>query len=406
MEKFSKKKINAEHISDNDQGIKISTLIKLIEDSPLATELLSLMNIDAIKDEFISIPGAQTLVHVQKTIKKAFRKEDLKSILDNISLYNGDEFTINFNNLKSSDYLSELKLTNISTIPIYSASRSFFSELYQMDKYASKLIDSGRKAIVEENLKMLKKVHKVSKKYRLLHDLEDGTFYLRAIISTNKYYNYDNNVALVIGLLTLHEEMKKTGIIYSLKSCEYNESFIRMFFESSDINDLKSIGRVKNIVEISNDEIKREALKFYGGCSITFGGSDHSKNELFIRPQDVKSKILSVKHSQLPETALKELTNMENAHTVHSEIFNDISKIVNIKEPEQIKFLVKKKVENAKSEDIKRHRIELLRTLNASADNIMQLLTIFSKIELLADQDIEASEYLRFIIYQALIEGN
>jgi hypothetical protein len=405
MEKFAKKRIIANQISDSDKGIKISTLIKLIDDNDLAKTLLGLMDIDSIKDEFIPIAGAQTLVHIQKTIKDTYKKDDLKSSLNNISLYAKDEFTINFNDLKSSDYLQGLKLKNIATIPIYSARREFFSNLYQMDKYAGRLIDAGQKGIVEENLKMIKAVHTVSKRYRLLHDKAEDIFYLRAIISMKNYHDYDNNVAVVMGLLALHQEIKKTGIIYSLKFCEYNESFIKMCFDSTDINDLASIGRVKNLVEISNDEIKREALKFTGVCSIMFGGPENTNNELFIRPQEVKSKIIAIKHNQVPETALKEFGNIDKAQEVHAQIFDDISKIAKIKKPEQIKFLVRKKVENAKNDEVKRYKQSILNELNNSVSNIIQLLTMFSKIELLASEDIEASDYLKFVIYQALIEN-
>ena len=89
---------------------------------------------------------------------------------------------------------------------------------------------------------------------------------------------------------------------------------------------------------------------------------------------------------------------------MHKSLFDDISKIANIKEPEQIKFLIKRKVEKAKSEEIKRYKGEILRELNNSVSNVIELLNVFKKIELLASEDIETTEYLRFIMYQVLIE--
>lgn len=75
-----------------------------------------------------------------------------------------------------------------------------------------------------------------------------------------------------------------------------------------------------------------------------------------------------------------------------------------IKSPEQIKFLLKRKVESAKGDSIKRYKKQILDTLNESTSNIIQLLTLFKKIELIANEDIDAIEYIRYIVYQALID--
>ena len=309
------------------------------------------------------------------------------------------------NALEQNKYFVSLGTKQINTVPIYSATNDFFSELYQMEKYASKLIKDGYKDIVEANLRMLKGIQTLTKKFRILHDREEDNFYLRAIISLSSYFNYDNNIAIVISLLALHEEMKKYDIKYRLKVCEYNESFISMFFESSKAKELQNIGYVRNLIEVSNDEIKREALKFNGVCYISFKDSNNIDNELFIiRPQEIKSRILSIKHNVLPKTAIEELSHISDAGNIHTSLFEDIATITQIKSPEQIKFLLKRKVESAKGDSIKRYKKQILDTLNESTSNIIQLLTLFKKIELIANEDIDAIEYIRYIVYQALID--
>ena len=106
----------------------------------------------------------------------------------------------NFNNLASNRYFETLGISNICTAPIYSARNDFFSELYQMDRYATQLIQNGYRDIVEMNWERLKQVTSFKKNYRILHDLEDNDFSLRAITSTKQYHNYDNNIAIVIAL--------------------------------------------------------------------------------------------------------------------------------------------------------------------------------------------------------------
>ena len=53
---------------------------------------------------------------------------------------------------------------------------------------------------------------------------------------------------------------------------------------------------------------------------------------------------------------------------------------------------------------MKRYKKQILDTLNESTSNIIQLLTLFKKIELIANEDIDAIEYIRYIVYQALID--
>lgn len=404
IKKFERKSISKRDIALLDEGINVRELLGILENKKLPNLLCKLLNTESILDDFIKIKGAKTLVDTQKKLNQKFHKEDLESRISDVSLYNDKAFSINFNNTKDNAYFQSFNLNQISTIPIYSAQREFFSELFQMDRYAARLIKGGHRSILLENLKMLQKVHKAPKKYRILHDKDDNLFYLRGIISMQNYNNYDNNLTIVIALITLHKEMKKLNVEYSLRLCEYNESFIRMFFESTENKQLASIGIVKSIVEVSNDEIRREALRFSGVCLIEFSHNGESNNELYIRPKEIKSKILSIGHNRTPITAINELAQIDNASSVHSNIFNDILKIKDIDEPETIKFLVKSKVEALRNDEIKRVQKQMLKELSNTASNIIQLLTIFSKIELLSEKDIEASEYVRFIIYQALIE--
>jgi len=406
MENFKKKSIYSEQFPESDSGVKVASLIPLISENEFYNELKELLRIDEYFEDFIEIPGANTLINAIQVINQKFKKTDFVSDFKNISLYNDNDFSINFNNISDNSYLENLGTKTISTTPIYSASRDFFSGLFQMDRYASKLIAKGYRSIINKNLELLKQITNNKRKYRILHEIKENKFYLRAIVSTGNYYNYDNNLAIVMGLLTLHNEMKKTGVIYKLKTCEYNESAIRMFFESSEIHKLDNIGNIRNIVEISNDEIKREALRFSGVCTIEFEDRNKNKNEIFIRPKDVKSKILSIKHNQLTDTAIKELAKIENAKEVHDELIDDITKIQKIKEPEQIKFIFKNKVEKTRRDEFQKYKKDILSLLNKKVDNIIELLEVFSKINLVAVGDIEVKEYLRYIMYEALIERN
>lgn len=404
MAKFSKKSIPFDPKTNQDDGVKVSELIGLTGDNRIGAELLKRMDVDSIKDEFISIPNAKSLVATQTAINKQYRKVDVDSSLDDISLYSQDgQFSINFGDLDQSDYFRSLGISEISTEPIYSAQRDFFSGLFQMDRYAAQLINNGLRDIVEMNWERLKQETSIEKRYRILHDEEEDKYYLRAIISTRQYHNYDNNIAIIVALLTLHNEMKSGQIGFRLARIEYSESVIRMFFESSERVPLVGIGYVKNFIEVSNDEIKREALRFSGSCSIIFSDGKE-EGRIFIQPKEVNSNILTIRHNVRPETANRELAGIANSKDIHSGLFNDIVKIKNIKKPETIKLWLQEKIDNARREDIGDNKAEILKILKQPVSNILDLLALFGKIELFAQEDVGVSEYLRLAIYEILIK--
>lgn len=68
---------------------------------------------------------------------------------------------------------------------------------------------------------------------------------------------------------------------------------------------------------------------------------------------------------------------------------------LNIKDTEQIKFLVRITIDDAKNEDIKKLEVSILNELTKTmTKNIINLLSHFNDIQVLANKDIGASKYL------------
>lgn len=404
MEKFKKRTLKSEDFSPEDNGIRIDKLLTLIDDSPYYVQILKYFDIDSNNDQLIEIKGANTLFTVIKSLNKKYRKVDLISNLKDIYFNYSDGFSINFSDLSADPYFDEYNKEVISAKPIHSGERDFFSNLYDIDKYADKLISKGYGDILDQNLELLKSKEEHIRKYRLLHDVEEDSFYLRAIVSEGRYYNYDNSITLVIALLKLYFETKVSGINYYLDSCEFNESFIRIFFKTSEQKELSGVGFLENTLQVSNDEIKREALRFSNVCSILFKDSENNDTSIFIKPKDIKSKILSIPHGTGPDKAFKKLEEFVKSKEIFQTMFDDIKSISKIKEHNQILHLVKTKIENSTTEDIKRSKEELKKVLLRDIKTTTQLLETFSKLMLLEGLEIDAKEYLRYLIYEALIE--
>lgn len=398
----------------NDNGISVNELLELLNlKDDLTSNLLKALNIKEFETDFISITGAKKLVDVQKGINKGFYKEDFVSSLNDIAVYKDDDnLILSFTNLNKSEYFSLLNLSCIDAIPKYSSKSDFFSWLYGMDKYANELIKNGLDDILLSNLDFLRKlkIGEKDRKYRILQDLHNKQFYVRAIISTDRYTNYDNNITIVIALLTLHSKMKKQDIKYSINRVEYNESCIRIFIEEENKRKLGQLGYVKNIIEISNDEVKRESLKFEAISNIEFTDAEDKLQEIIIQPSSssrpkIKTSILAIPHFTIPQTFVDKLKEIDNSIKIHEELFNLIEKIVNIKKPSEIMFLVKQRIESAKSDSLKGYKNNIKKILEShNVDNMIQLLSLFKKLELITETDIEASEYIRSVIYDTLIE--
>lgn len=397
----------------DDDGISVKHLLELLNlEDNLTQQLLKALSIEKYEDDFIKISGANKLVQIQKGINKRYYKEDLACSLNDITIYNGEDFALQFHNLDRSEHFSQLNVPYLTANTKYSSRNDFFSWYYGMDKYASELMKNGMDSILHQNIELLKSydIAGQERKYRILHDSLDNKYYVRAIISMERYNNYDNNITIVIALLSLHKKMIEESVTYSLNRVEYNESCIKIFFEEDGKRKLGELGYVKNVIQVSNDEVKRESLKFEAISSIEFIDSNKEQQEIIIQPSfsnhpKVETTILAIAHNLGSDKFAKKLEEIESSVDKHDDLYNLINKISEIKDPLQILFLVKQMIKNARNEGVKQHRAQLQRILDTHVvKNMIQLLTVFKKMDLVTENDIEASEYIRYIIYQSLIE--
>ncbi|MFD1188521.1 hypothetical protein [Pontibacter rugosus] len=405
-DKFRKKSFTDKDIPASDRGVPVKEVVKLITSSPFYEDLCELLEVEKLKDEFIEIPGAATLLQAIKAKNKEFEKIDLEASYNNLAFTKTEDdgkFAFVFSQVD--EETGELiEGGSIIAKPIYSARSDFFSTLFNMDRYANSLIDSGYGHLVQTNLDSLKEIYSNGKthrkKYRLLKD-EDGV-YFRAITSCKNYYDYNNNIAVFVGLLALHQESKKDAR-FTVKRCEYNESFIRIYFEKEESRPVEKVGKAKYIIEVSNDEVKREALRFSGVMTLIYGDNKGEEEEIFIKPKDLKTSFVSITHGVPPRTALRSLENIAKYKEREEELFNDLAHISTINNPDQIRHLIRSKVEKMKSNEMVKYKKEILDELINRVDSIYSLMKLMNKIDLIVE-DIEAKEYLRYFMYETLIK--
>ena len=198
MEQFKKRTLNSDDFTKGDNGIEVGKLLTLIDKSEYLEEIKSYFDIPNLKDKFISIKGSSTLFTILKSMDSRYKKIDLRSNLKDIQFNYEKEFGLVFKNLGESEYFNGTLMEEITAYPIHSGQRDFFQSLYNIDKYADSLLKNGYRDILNQNLESLKLKEEHVKRYRLIHDTKEDEYYLRAIISEDRYYNYDNNIAFVI----------------------------------------------------------------------------------------------------------------------------------------------------------------------------------------------------------------
>ena len=411
MGKFKPRRMYKPNLTD--EGVHVNTLLKLLDGhNPLDLQLVEKLNLDKLENEFIAIRGAATLVKAQEDINKQFHKEDYISTLDNISIdTQDDKLKLKFENIEGSAFFETLELADIVAIPKYSTKSDFFSDLFGMDKYAKELLNNGCADILQANVSLLKSknIAQKERKYRLLYDNKENKFYIRAIVSKDLYKDYDNNITIVVGLIALHRQMQEQGIEYSINRIEYNESYIRVYFEEQNTRELENIGYVKNLIIASNDEIKRESLKFDAGCSIIYTSTEGVDQELFIQPSlsgksKIESNITSVRHTSSVDNFIESIIKIDESTQVHDELYQLITDISNLNNLQELKFIIRSKVRYAKNKSFKKYKEDITRVIDEfNVGNIIQLLTLFNKMDLITENDIEANEYVRYLVYECLI---
>jgi hypothetical protein len=397
-----------------DKGISVQDTLRLIEHCSFKDKLLALLDVEAIQEDFIAIAGASMLVNAVDVEGNRFLKVDVTSdyldlaFTDNtvdksVNITFNDLSAVTFPNNDFDNHAHVLEEGIISAVPVYAAKSTFFSELHSLSNYANDLLKSQHGFLVLKNLEWLREIFKkeedrLVRKYRLLKDGE--TYFLRGIVSP-RYVDYNLAVSVFIALIALHKNSKQTGDRYLISLCEYSESHLRVFFAKEGTKQIGTACRVKHMIQLSNDELKREALKFTGVASIQYQSGQETR-EIYLAPRDIGFSIASIFHSYSPKRAIERLELANNITQIEQKLYDDIAFINDIKQPDQIRHLLQRRINE--DTNIKPFITgEIAQELDNDITTIHQLFDIMYKLDVVV-ADIDAKEYLRYLLYNLLKE--
>jgi len=399
MSKFYKTNLGFRELADDNALLKLSKTLELIENSEFKESLLSLFNFENIKNENLTIKGLNKVIKSVIHKDKEYKKLDISSHISDVSCVKTiDQNTVKLRFKKPINYDRP-----IDAKTVYSAKREYFEGFYKMDKFANFCISEGHFELLKDNVDYLNNKYADSdshiKKFRLLIDKE-GEYYVRAITSTSSYYDYNIRFSLFVTIVALHNVIKNTDLQFDVKYCEYSESFIRIYFQKDKATKIPDVGRLGFILEMSNDEIKREAFKFSGLFTLTTDGKE--KKNIFLKPKRIKTKLISIKHNYLPSTVIQQLKELTNfIREAEKEMRNDIIELNKVKNPDHLRYFLLRKIELSQNKELSKYKKAIREKLDIKIYKINELLLLMGNVdEMITELDLK--EYLRYLFYEIL----
>ncbi|NVK83948.1 MAG: hypothetical protein HWE21_06480 [Cytophagia bacterium] len=393
----------------SDPGVsisKIKQLFKFIE-SDYVEFLERYFKSELESNDSINISGSGLLLNLIVKRESRFPKYDLDCDLQDIRCLDigpSNKLTIKFSNIQQSA-LKDVLDDEIIAETIHSAKAEFLEGSFRIKKYADYLYSKGLNEIVLENITKLSQIQSdTQRKYRIIQN-ENDQYLLRGITSVSGYKNYNIPFSVALTLLALHRTYKNSSEVISISGIYLDDSNLEVTFEKSGQTPLGSIGMAKHHIILANDEIRRRSMSLSGMTSIVYQNEGQQREVYFQAKKEVKSGILSISHGSNPENWIESLPILsELIKTNEENLLNDFRQLDKVKDADQLRFALQNSFKRASKEEIKKYKGTIETILKNQINSIHALLEILSKISLLAQEDLEAREYMRYIFYTKVIE--
>lgn len=262
------------------------------------------------KEDTVNINGTEELVNLFNLIDD--KKFDLVYELSNIEHigFKDKEIRLQFN---------YPDVEPINAKGIYSFTDTFFDSMFHMKKFGKYCLKNGFTDLLNKNIKELISLNSDKKRqYRIIEYNQE--FLLRGLTSL-RYKNYDNHIALYLSILTMHKYSEKTGIEVYVKNAILSDSHIEVVFQQKEAIKIPNIGELTVGVRVSNNEIREGSLCM----NVIYSLSDENNNMFRASLND---SLINIKHDSKVETIELELQSVDQ---LQQYVDNIISLIQSIK---------------------------------------------------------------------------
>jgi hypothetical protein len=392
----------------NDKGLKVKECLNLIKDLKFYDTFYEVLDLDKKLEDVINIKGAKTIVDQALLQHTKYEKIDIESKLENIHILGvlgKNSAKLEISKIVNPEILLKTRKDIIETETIYNSKRDFFN-IFSSDDYINFCLSNNLNGIIEENINLIENENVYKQKIKNFRVLKDNdSFYLRAITSANRYKNYNINFSIFITLLALNEIQKKNKGSFEIDNFSCSESEISLYIKRIEKKQILKDINVSFVLELENDEIKGEAVKFKGVIKVS-----SKDNEFYISP-DEEPNIIYFSHSKPLLQVRSIIHNMsKNIDTFINKTYKhveNISKLNNKTVTRDIQTYIYETARKSKqSEFVSEHRKEVLRLLEQESNTIYDLFEKLGKIDLLiGDSFIKSKDYWRNKIYKIITKG-
>lgn len=341
-------------------------------------------------DSFL-IKGTDVLVTAFQNIDA--EKLDLVEKLENmeyIGLSHNDEIILNFKDAQIDDILS--------AAGIYNFTNTFLDELFNMGKFANFCIRNNYQDILKDNLVRLFSERKTTERqYRFIKKNQD--YFLRGFTSSNRYQNYDNNIAIYLSLLNIHKFSKDNGVTYSVRRARLSDSEIRIAFEQEQPKVIPGLGKVYFGIVVSNSEIRESAVAFEVRYRLV---DERNSNYSFAMTPELQDSVYNINHGTGIEKIEAKMSKIANLKSIQESM---VTLITGIKELKTLSadamHRLFEKIVNAKN--LSKETKVKFRDLYDKRDveNAMSLIQAFDKINSITT-DIDERIFLERVYYSLI----
>lgn len=409
--KFKQKQVNLS-VDKSTGKIKIKKLCSLIESHPYKEQIYEVFDIASIENEYISIDFVDLIFErVQHYITK-YRRYKIIAETKDIDVYQEEitgssETNIVFN-FEEYVHIDEVK-ENLKTIAIYDSKNSFL-DAYSMTKYANNLFKIGHSALARYNVQYFKEIAQNSdgynkeKSYRLV-DNENVT-YLRGITST-RYYEYGIDFTFVVGMLSLHRNMKQNiGTEYKIKNAAISESKLEIFAAEKNVKEAGKFGYVSTAIKIATNDLGSGSLNFTNVINVM----QKDQTGFYLIPKKdsiIDNSSLIINHNTKPENVFSALQNLNEIFNTTDAFIEELNSVRSIKSPDELRVKILSKIQSPRSsfKSIKALSDIFNRKIDNEVSNFKKLLEMCNKAEEL-NIDYDLKDKLRYIISDIILYGN
>lgn len=411
MARFYKHEIGKSNLEADNTVVLIKDCLELISDSNFKEDLHRLFGVEKVKDDKLMILGLSLVMKSIISKDREFQKIDIQSHPSNIEMEGYDPDNPSSLKLRFSNLPDDFEEESIEVYTVYNAGHEYLDGTYQLDRFATFCIKNGFESLIQSNISFLNEQfadkEQGLKNYRLLKNRE-GNYFLRAITSASLYKDYNIRFSLFVAIMTLNRLVKRKSLSFNLVYCEYSESHIKLHLETGKTSSLTGLGTLKFLLEMTNDEIKRESFKFSGLFSVFFS-SKGKEYEIGMQPDPskrlIKTSLISIRHSLRTESVYQELNKLESyIENAESEMREQIQGISKAKNPDHIRFKLKEILDRSRDEGIKLNKDRISKILNSKITKMSELLEMMGKVNELVPSEFETKQYLRYLYYDLLSE--